>query len=83
MSDTVKILIVDDESVVRQAFVRILSNDRCIVEAVSNGAIARPIARDSHMAKGKPTQPAAAASTSPVRHAGDGAGGRFQKRERT
>jgi CheY-like chemotaxis protein len=37
MSDKVKILIVDDESVVRQAFVRILSSDRCIVEAVSNG----------------------------------------------
>jgi DNA-binding NtrC family response regulator len=38
MSSKVKILIVDDESVVRQAFVRILSSDRCIVEAVDNGA---------------------------------------------
>jgi DNA-binding NtrC family response regulator len=38
MSSKVKILIVDDESVVRQAFVRILSGDRCIVEAVDNGA---------------------------------------------
>jgi DNA-binding NtrC family response regulator len=38
MSSKVKILIVDDESVVRQAFVRILASDRCIVEAVDNGA---------------------------------------------
>ncbi len=37
MSGKVKILIVDDESVVRQAFVRILSSERCSVEAVSNG----------------------------------------------
>jgi len=37
MSSKVKILIVDDESVVRQAFVRILSSERCAVEAVSNG----------------------------------------------
>lgn len=38
MSDKVKILIVDDESVVRQAFVRILSSERCIVDTASNGA---------------------------------------------
>jgi len=38
MSDKVKILIVDDESVVRQAFVRILSSERCVVDTASNGA---------------------------------------------
>lgn len=37
MSDKVRILIVDDESVVRQAFVKVLSSEHCIVEAVSNG----------------------------------------------
>lgn len=46
MSSKVKILIVDDESVVRQAFVRILSSDRCIVEAVDNGADALRKMRD-------------------------------------
>jgi DNA-binding NtrC family response regulator len=38
MSDKVKILIVDDESVVRHAFVRILSSERCAVDTASNGA---------------------------------------------
>lgn len=37
MSNKVKILIVDDESVVRQAFERILSSAHCDVVAVSNG----------------------------------------------
>ncbi|UCE32406.1 MAG: response regulator [Burkholderiales bacterium] len=37
MTEKYKILIVDDESVVRQAFMRILSSERCTVEAVSNG----------------------------------------------
>jgi len=38
MSDKVKILIVDDELVVRHAFMRVLSSDHCVVEAVCNGA---------------------------------------------
>jgi DNA-binding NtrC family response regulator len=38
MSAQVKILIVDDEAVVRQALVRVLSSVYCSVEAVANGA---------------------------------------------
>lgn len=38
MSNRVKILIVDDESVVRQSFERILSSERCEVAAVASGA---------------------------------------------
>ena len=37
MPTKVNVLIVDDESVVRQAFARILSSERCIVETVANG----------------------------------------------
>jgi DNA-binding NtrC family response regulator len=37
MSNKVQILIVDDESVVRHAFERILSSDRCDVTAVASG----------------------------------------------
>ena len=37
MSNRVKILIVDDESVIRQAFERILSSERCDVVAVASG----------------------------------------------
>lgn len=37
MSAKVKFLIVDDESVVRQAFARILSGEHCIVETAADG----------------------------------------------
>jgi DNA-binding NtrC family response regulator len=37
MSAKVRILIVDDEPVVRQAFARVLSSDRCSVETVGDG----------------------------------------------
>lgn len=40
MSPRVKILIVDDEPVVRQAFSRILSGERCTVVTAENGAAA-------------------------------------------
>lgn len=38
MSSRVKILIVDDDTVVRQAFERILASEQCDVVAVSGGA---------------------------------------------
>ena len=38
MSSRVKILIVDDDTVVRQAFERILASEHCDVVAVSSGA---------------------------------------------
>jgi len=37
MSNPVRIMIVDDESVVRQAFARILASEQCTVQTVDNG----------------------------------------------
>ena len=54
------------------------------VVAESRAGRRRGRARErSHCASGKPTQPAAAVRMSPGRHAGEGVGGRFQRRERT
>jgi DNA-binding NtrC family response regulator len=38
MSDNIRILVVDDEEVVRQAYLRTLAGERCSVEAASDGA---------------------------------------------
>lgn len=38
MSDKVRILVVDDEEVVRRGYVRTLASERCLVEAASDGA---------------------------------------------
>lgn len=40
MSDKVRILVVDDEDVVRRSYVRTLASDRCLVETASDGATA-------------------------------------------
>ncbi|MBL0090460.1 MAG: hypothetical protein IPP44_28650 [Ideonella sp.] len=37
MNDKVRILVVDDEDVVRRCYVRTLASERCVVETASNG----------------------------------------------